>query len=172
LKSLPWVDIDNYRIEFDEQMVTARVPDMQRFDQKQLLAAFQSRDLSPVYIEEIARASNPAAPEAEIVSSPLLKPLEGEWRTNDVAPRKFWLDVQSGMLRLHTTKLGFWTTRRTPIVSVAKDAITFKEGEKSIALTYKLDLDGLVIEIPAPSVFQGQFKLGRKIEEEVQGICQ
>jgi hypothetical protein len=106
-----------------------------------------------------------APPGTDIASNALLKPLAGAWRTDENAPRKFWLEVQAGMILLHTTKVGLWTSSRTPIVSVENDKIMFQDAEKTIAMSFKLKQTALTISIPAPSVFQGQYELSRKSEE-------
>ncbi len=139
---------------------------MKRFDQKQLLDAYYARELTPMWIEQITPINALVPPEMAIATNPDLKSLAGEWQTSEIAPRRFCLDFQAGVIRLQTSKLGFWTSRRTPILSVKGDVITFEEAEKSITMRFKLERGELTIQVPGPSVFQGEFKLSRKTDEQ------
>jgi hypothetical protein len=45
LKSLPWVDKDSIKINYEDWNATFRVPDMSEFDEKGLRDAFSDRNI-------------------------------------------------------------------------------------------------------------------------------
>jgi len=145
--------------------VLIRVPDMKRFDQKQLLDAYYARDLVPVWLDEIKIVPEFPTPSEEVRANPNLKKLEGEWRTADEAPRKFWLSFEAGTIRLHTTRLGYWATTRVPLAEVGDDFLKCAVLEKS-PVTYKKVGDVLSINVARQSDFHGQFQLRRKMEDD------
>lgn len=162
LKGLPWADHDNYRIDFDEQTVTVRVTDMRRFDQQQLIESFSARELVPMWLEEIKPLSDVPAVAMDVLSNESYRALTGDWRTDESAERKFWLAIREGMIRLHTTKIGFWTSSTFPIRSVGSEMITCAAGENTFNVTYQKHPNGLAVQIASPSDFQGEFTLYRE----------
>jgi hypothetical protein len=144
-------------------MVQVRIPDIKRFDEKQLLKELHGRGLVPAWVEEIKPLPDMPPAASDVLDNQALKALEGEWRTNEVAPRKFWFRVKEGYLRLHTTRHGFWSAATTPILDAGKDWIQYgSDPAKGLQVKYKMEADALVVEVPAPSVYQGRFKLFRK----------
>jgi hypothetical protein len=143
-------------------MVQVRVADMGRFDEKQLLTALYDRDLVPAWLETIKPSADFPAVAEDVLRHEAVKRLDGEWRTDDSASRKFWLSIHAGHIRLHTTKPGYWTSTRGPILQAGADSLRCAgDTVRPIDVKYKQDGETLTIHVPAPSAYQGEFKLFR-----------
>jgi hypothetical protein len=163
LKRLPWADQDNYRICYDEQRVTFRVPDMKQFNEQQLHDVFAGCDVGPAKLVDITMLSA-ASDDAAVPPPDALKELAGEWQTDDEASQKFWLNIRGRRLRLHTTMLGDWNAMTRTILDAGTDWIRYTRGttgDDSRELKYRRDGEALVVSIPAGSVYQGEFRLFR-----------
>jgi len=166
LTSLSWADKDNYRINYDEQKVRIRVPDMSKFDHNQLIEVFTNRGLIGVAIAEFKKVDDlpPAANAAAVREA--VKPLNGEWHTDESAEQKFWLKVSGNTIRLHTVDHGFWSTTTSRIHDAGDDWLHFGiDPAKSNELRYQLKDAALNVQIKFPSSYQGEFKLYRPVDE-------
>lgn len=130
---------------------------MSKFNEIELVQAFYDQHLIPTLLHEVKPLEDPLVP--TILNDPVLGSLKGEWRTSETARRKFWLTIDRGTVRLHTTKIGHWIWTTAPVLDVGKDWIEYGNPVRKERLTYRLEEKTLTISVPAPSVFQGQFRL-------------
>lgn len=161
MKSLPWADSHNYRIIYDEQRVRVRVPDMTKFDHRQMIDAFKGKGLPSVAIvefKEFVPLPQAAAEKRDAILESLLD-FQGEWHGYNKG-QKFWLTIAGDTIRLHTVYSGFWSTSTTRIHDAGEGWLHFgNDLAHPHELRFQRQDNAWLVQIAYPNTYHGEYKM-------------